>query len=120
MKNITVTVPDDVYRQARIWAAQRDTSISEIVRYILITLPTNKRAARGFPVSGSSSASSAHAPGQAPAQPAAQSPDPPATPPTPAEQMRVPDCETVEPITTLAISTTFTNHPHRNTETVKL
>ena len=31
MKNITVSVPDDVYRNARIVAAQRDTSVSALV-----------------------------------------------------------------------------------------
>ena len=31
MKNITVSVPDDVYRNARIAAAQRDTSVSAMV-----------------------------------------------------------------------------------------
>lgn len=31
MKNITVSVPDDVYRDARIAAAERDTSVSAMV-----------------------------------------------------------------------------------------
>jgi hypothetical protein len=31
VKNITVSVPDDVYRHARIAAAQRDTSVSALV-----------------------------------------------------------------------------------------
>ncbi len=31
MKNITVSVPDDVYRNARVAAAQRDTSLSALV-----------------------------------------------------------------------------------------
>ncbi len=31
MKNITVSVPDDVYRNARVAAAQRDTSVSALV-----------------------------------------------------------------------------------------
>jgi hypothetical protein len=31
VKNITVSVPDDVYRNARITAAQRDTSVSALV-----------------------------------------------------------------------------------------
>ncbi len=35
MKNITVSVPDDVYRQARIKAAERDTSVSALVRDFL-------------------------------------------------------------------------------------
>jgi hypothetical protein len=31
VKNLTVSVPDDVYRNARIAAAQRDTSVSALV-----------------------------------------------------------------------------------------
>ncbi|MDQ2876362.1 MAG: hypothetical protein M3Y33_16805 [Actinomycetota bacterium] len=31
MKNLTVSVPDDVYRNARVTAAQRDTSVSALV-----------------------------------------------------------------------------------------
>jgi len=31
VKNITVSVPDDVYRHARVAAAQRDTSVSALV-----------------------------------------------------------------------------------------
>ena len=31
MKNITVSIPDDVYRNARLAAAQRDTSVSALV-----------------------------------------------------------------------------------------
>ena len=36
MKNITVTVDDDVHRRARIRAAERDTSVSAVVREFLI------------------------------------------------------------------------------------
>lgn len=32
MKNITLTVDDQVYRKARLLAAQRDTSVSAMVR----------------------------------------------------------------------------------------
>jgi plasmid stability protein len=35
MKNITVSLPDDVYRRARIMAAERDTSVSALVREFL-------------------------------------------------------------------------------------
>jgi len=38
MKNITVSLPDDVYRRARIKAAERDTSVSALVREFLIGL----------------------------------------------------------------------------------
>jgi plasmid stability protein len=38
MKNITVTVPDEVYRRARIKAAERDTSVTALVREFLVGL----------------------------------------------------------------------------------
>jgi hypothetical protein len=50
MKNITVAVSDKSYRQARVWAAARDTSLSKIVQYLIETLPNIDRAARAFPV----------------------------------------------------------------------
>ena len=38
MKNITVSVPDQVYRRARMRAAVRDTSVSALVREFLAGL----------------------------------------------------------------------------------
>ena len=38
MKNITVSLPDDVYRRARIKAAERDTSVTALVREFLVSL----------------------------------------------------------------------------------
>ena len=38
MKNLTVTVPEDVYRQARIKAAEQGTSVSAVVARFLATL----------------------------------------------------------------------------------
>jgi predicted CopG family antitoxin len=38
VKNITVSVPDEVYRRARIKAAERDTSVSNLVREFLLKL----------------------------------------------------------------------------------
>ena len=35
MKNITVTVDDETYRRARVRAAERDTSVSALVRGFL-------------------------------------------------------------------------------------
>jgi hypothetical protein len=49
MRNITVAIPDDAYRRARVWAAQRDTSLSAVVKHLLETLPGNKRAVSAFP-----------------------------------------------------------------------
>jgi len=38
VKNITVSVPDEIYRRARIRAAARDTSVSALVREFLTGL----------------------------------------------------------------------------------
>lgn len=38
MKNVTVSLPDEVYRRARIKAAERDTSLSALVREFLMSL----------------------------------------------------------------------------------
>jgi plasmid stability protein len=38
VKNITVSVPDEVYREARIRAAQRGSSVSALVREYLRSL----------------------------------------------------------------------------------
>ncbi len=38
LKNITVSVPERVYRRARVKAAERDTSVSELVRAFLVRL----------------------------------------------------------------------------------
>ncbi len=35
MKNITVSVPEEVYRRARVKAAERDSSVSALVREFL-------------------------------------------------------------------------------------
>ncbi len=38
MKNITIALDDDTYRKARIVAAQRDSSVSSLVRKFLLSL----------------------------------------------------------------------------------
>ena len=43
-RNITVTVDDEIYRHARVWAAEHDTSLSAVVQYMLSTLHTDWRA----------------------------------------------------------------------------
>jgi plasmid stability protein len=42
VKNITVSLPDDVYRRARIRAAERDSSVSALVREFLTNLGTRE------------------------------------------------------------------------------
>ena len=53
MRSITVTIPDDSYCRARVWAAERNTSISVVVRRILESLPGLSRAAKAFPLRNS-------------------------------------------------------------------
>ena len=55
MRNITVPVTDQAYHRARVWAAERDASLSRIVQYLIETLPTVSRADRAFPVLNSPS-----------------------------------------------------------------
>ena len=43
MKNITVTVPDDVYREARVRAAERGSSVSALVGEFLRSLSDRDR-----------------------------------------------------------------------------
>jgi predicted CopG family antitoxin len=38
VKNITVSVPEDVYRRARVMAAERDSSVSALVKEFLTGL----------------------------------------------------------------------------------
>lgn len=42
MKNITVSVPDEVYRMARIKAAETGTSVSALVADYLVSLSQSK------------------------------------------------------------------------------
>ena len=62
MRNITVCIPDDAYLRARVWAAERDTSISAVGRYLLETLPGIKRSASAFPVAKPAAAAPAAPP----------------------------------------------------------
>lgn len=42
MKNITVSLDDETYRRARIVAAQRDTSVSALVKRFLVELASGE------------------------------------------------------------------------------
>lgn len=48
MKNITVSIDDDLYRQARIKAAEQSTSISALFKNFLIRLTSNESAETEF------------------------------------------------------------------------
>jgi len=45
IRHITVAVSDDLYRQTRRLAAQYDTTVTEMVRFLLLTLPDAVEAA---------------------------------------------------------------------------
>jgi len=73
MRNITVTIPDDSYCRARVWAAERNTSISAVVRRLLESLPGLSRAAKAFPARNSNPINTQPVPSPAPE---ANSPEP--------------------------------------------
>ena len=46
VRNITVAVDPDLYRQTRKIAADYDTTVTDMVRYLLVILPEAVKAAR--------------------------------------------------------------------------
>lgn len=48
MKNITVSIDDDLYRQARMKAAEQSTSISALFKNFLVRLTVNESAETEF------------------------------------------------------------------------
>jgi predicted transcriptional regulator len=48
MKNITVSVDDETYRRARIIAAERDTSVSALVKRALVELAAAESDSEGL------------------------------------------------------------------------
>jgi hypothetical protein len=38
VKNVTISIPDEAYRDARIYAAENNTSVSALVREIMVNL----------------------------------------------------------------------------------
>ncbi len=56
MKNITVTISDQGYHAARVWAAEHRTSLSKTVAFILDNLRYIPIASSAFPLGKSSAA----------------------------------------------------------------
>jgi hypothetical protein len=81
MPNITVTVSEGVYRNARVWAAQNDTSISAVVQYCIERMP-------GLPIAQRAAAATARRPREI-----EKTGTPP---PPPGEKNKA--CETVTPL----------------------
>jgi len=48
MKNITVSLEEDIYRRARIKAAERDTSVSALVKGFLVELASEEPGSRAL------------------------------------------------------------------------
>jgi hypothetical protein len=77
VRNITVAVEPELYRQTRKIAADYDTTVTDMVRFLLVTLPEAVKAARypgGRPQFGLAAARAARAAASAP--PAATCPEP--------------------------------------------
>jgi hypothetical protein len=48
MRNITVSLHEEIYRRARIKAAERDTSVSALVKAFLVELASEEPGTRGL------------------------------------------------------------------------
>jgi len=114
VKNITVCVTPEIYREARHLAAEYDASVSAFVAYLLPRLRVALERTR-FPKGGP----------KTPAQPSpAASPTPSPLPLTyplpPSEKIAIPGCETVMPPLTSEISMVCSEPADVGTEPVKL
>jgi hypothetical protein len=90
VRNITVAVEPELYRQTRRIAADYDTTVTDMVRFLLLALPEAVKAARypgGRPQFGLAAARAARAATSA-------SPATPATNPSP-EKSEIPPCTPV-------------------------
>jgi hypothetical protein len=93
VRNITVAVEPELYRQTRKIAADYDTTVTDMVRFLLLVLPEAVKAARypgGRPQFGLAAARIARAAASAP--PEATSPLPPTPSPGKSE---IPSCTPV-------------------------
>jgi len=93
VRNITVAVEPELYRQTRRIAADYDTTVTDMVRFLLLVLPEAVKAARypgGRPQFGLAAARAARAAASAP--PAATSQTTPSPSP---EKSEIPPCTPV-------------------------
>jgi hypothetical protein len=87
VRNITVAVDPELYRQTRRLAAEYDTTVTDMVRYLLERFPRALKESRypgGRPQSGTAAARAAAA------TPLAPAPPPPAVPPAPLQAATFP------------------------------
>ena len=114
VRNITVAVTPELYRQTRMLAVEYDTTVTALVAYLLERFPKALKAAR-FPVGGPQSAASAR-----PAQSASPTPASSANPPTPSpEKIAISGCEAVNPNLNHALSNTCEGKPQGHTAPVQ-
>ncbi len=115
VKNITVAVSVDLYRQTRKLAAEYDTTVTAMVEYLLRKLPDALKRAQ-FPVGGPKWAPATRPESFAP-KPVAPSPGPPNPFPVnvPTPSPRVLPCEAVNP--DLNHSLSAISGPGLNTDT---
>ena len=97
VRNITVAVEPELYRQTRKIAADYDTTVTDMVRFLLIALPEAVKAARypgGRPQFGLAAARAA----RAAAPLAVSTPNAPSLPPNPSPEKReISPCTPVNP-----------------------
>ena len=96
VRNITVAVSPELYRQTRMLAVEYDSTVTAMVAYLLAAMPRALKAAR-FPVGGPQSAASAR-----PA-PSANAPASSVNPPSP-EKIAHSGCAAVNPNLNPALS----------------
>ena len=118
VKNITVCVTPEIYRQTRHLAAQYDSTVSTIVAWLLQRLPAALERTR-FPKGGPKpSAQPAPAPYSLLATP--YSPPYPLPPTPPSETIAISGCETVPSNLTNDVSAACSHTADRVTATVQL
>jgi hypothetical protein len=116
VRNITVAVSPELYRQTRLLAAEYDTTVTGLVAYLLERMPKALKAAR-FPVGGPQSAASGQpqSGGQIPAS-TANMPTPSPSPPP--EKIALSGCEAVNPNLKPSLSVTCEGKPNSGTAPV--
>jgi hypothetical protein len=112
IRNITVAVTPELYRQTRKLAADYDSTVTAIVAYLLERLPKALKNSR-YPVGGPKSAPSA-----SPAQSASPSSASSTTPPPSQEKFAISACTAVNPHLNPSLSKSCEATPETNTAPV--
>lgn len=114
VRNITVAVTPELYRQTRMLAAEYDSTVTALVAYLLQRLPKALKAAR-FPAGGPQAAAPAK-----PAQPASSTAATSAMPPSPsAEKTVLSACTVANQNLTPSVSMASEDEIRQNTAPVR-